>query len=99
MLIKLVQLKKSKYFFQGFFFFPNSADMLFFSMCGGVQKSGDEKLVTLYDRNLKLASIMSFWVYHCKRNLDDKIRHWILLKTLKLCKKYFWVTQAVNNCK
>ena len=47
--------------------------MLFFSMCGGVQKSGDEKLVTLYDRNLKLASIMSICVYHCKRNLDDKI--------------------------
>ena len=58
-------------------------------MCGGVHKSGDEKLVTLYDRNLKLASIMSICVYHCKRNLDDKIRHRISIKTLKLRKKYF----------
>ena len=74
MLIKLAQLKKSKYFFQKFFF-SNSADTPFFSTCGGVHKSGDEKLLTLYERNLKLASIMSFWVYHCKRNLDGKIRH------------------------
>ena len=49
--------------------------------CEGAQKSGDEKLVTRYDTNLKLASIMSFWVYHCKRKEDDKIRHQISIKT------------------
>ena len=67
--------KKQVLFSDFFFFFSNSTDILFFSTCGGVHKSGDEKLVTLYDRNLKLDSIMSFWVHHSKRNLDDKIRH------------------------
>ena len=57
--------------------------------CGEVHKSGDENLVTLYDANLKLASTMPFGVYRCKRNLYDKIRHRISVKTLKLCKKYF----------
>ena len=67
-------------FFRNEFFCLNSADIC----CGGVHKSGDEKLVTLYDPNLKLASIMPFWVYHCKRKLDDKIRGQISIKTLKL---------------
>ena len=48
-----------------------------------------------YDTNLKLASIMPFWVYHCKINLYDKIRHQISIKMVKLSKKYFWVTQVV----
>ena len=60
-----------------------------FSSCGGVHKSGDENLVKLYDTNLKLASIMPFWVYHWKINLYDKIRHQILIKMVKLSKKYF----------
>ena len=57
-----------------------------FSSCGGAYKPGDESLVTVSKTNLKLASIMPFWVYHCQRNL-----------TLKLCKKYFWVNQVVDS--
>ena len=60
-----------------------------FSSCGGVHKSGDENHVKLYDKNLKLARIMPFWVYNCKRKLYEKIRHQISIKILKLRKKYF----------
>ena len=84
MLIKLAQLKNGNYFFQKKFLFQNSADILFFISCGGVHKFGDEKLVILYDTNLKLASIMPFWVYHWKRKSDNKIRHQISIETLKL---------------
>ena len=38
---------------------------------------------------------MSCCVYHCKRKLDDKIRHQISIKT-NFCRKYFRVTQSVN---
>ena len=79
MFIKLVQLENNKYFQKTFFFI----------VWGGVNKSGDEKLVTLYHTNLKLPSIMSFQVYHSKGKLDDKIRRQISIKTLKLCKNYF----------
>ena len=61
-----------------------------------MHKFGDEKLV-IYDTNLKLASIMPFWVYHWKRKSDNKIRHQISIETLKLWKKYFWVTQRVTK--
>ena len=72
----------------------DSADFLFFIVWGGVHKPGDERLVTLqdtkkYDTHLKLASTMSFCVYHCKIKLDDNIRHLISIKTLKFCKKFF----------
>lgn len=87
MFIKLVQLENNKYFQKTFFF--NSANIILFIVWGGVNKSGDEKLVTLYHTNLKLPSIMSFWVYHSKGKLDDKIRRQISIKTLKLCKNYF----------
>ena len=76
-------------FFRKKFLFRILLISYLFSSCGGVHKSGDESLVTLSDTNLKLASIMPFWVYHCKRNLCGKIRHSILIRTLKLCKKYF----------
>ena len=83
-----ISATQSKYFFQKKTF-SNSADTLFFISRGGVHKSGDEKLATLYDINLKLWSIMPFWVCHCKRKLDDKIRHQISIKTLKTSQKIF----------
>ena len=60
MLIKLVQLENGKYFFQKKIFFLISADILFIIAWGGMHRSGDEKLVTLYDTNLKLAIIKPF---------------------------------------
>ena len=41
-------------------FFLISPDILFIIAWGGVHKSGDEKLVTLYHTNLKLAIIKPF---------------------------------------
>ena len=47
-------------FFRKKNFFLISPDILFIIAWGGVHKSGDEKLVTLYDTNLKLAIIKPF---------------------------------------
>ena len=69
MLIKLAQLENCKYFFQEKIFFFEFCIYPIFLVPVKECISGDENLVILYDTNPKLASIMPFWVFHCKWNL------------------------------